>query len=453
MNIALFLKKNITKMPFYLGNITAKIPYSIRPGISSTYNLRVKEIREFEDMSNDDKEIHLYKQMKNITIYAYENIQFYKEYYLSKEFNPKDDLNSFEDIKKIPIINKDILRKYDTEDRSGMIKNRYKVNTGGSSGSPFSFYITPDSMGTEWAHMHNIWKNLDFVYCDLKVVFGGRSDVSNGIEYDSLRHSYAIDLYTDYNKIYNKIFNVFKTKPIKYFHGYPSAIYDFVLFLEQNEELLNIVKSKVKGVFFGSEFPIPLFRDKIEKVLNVKTISWYGHTERTILAGEKEVRGRYYPFQTYGYTEAVTNSDNTLSLVGTSFYNLSSPFIRYNTDDTVSDVTYLNNKNILESFTILDGRKGDFILDKKGKSISLTGLIFGRHHEIFDFIKYLQIGQNNMGFATIYYVANEVLDTIKLFDSSNIDIKFSFVRIDSPFRTKAGKILLKIKEKNENTVS
>ena len=30
------------------------------------------------------------------------------------------------------------------------------VNTGGSSGSPFSLFIQPNSMGHEWAHTHHL---------------------------------------------------------------------------------------------------------------------------------------------------------------------------------------------------------------------------------------------------------------------------------------------------------
>jgi phenylacetate-CoA ligase len=381
--------------------------------------------------------------MSHLVGYAINNVKFYKDFYKSKKFS-LNDLNCFDDIQKIPIIDKTILRKYDIELRSSYVKSRYGVNTGGTSGSPFSFYITPDSMGTEWAHMHNIWSNLGFKHSDLKIVFSGRSNVSNGIEYDSVRHSYALDLYADYQSIYDRIYNIFSSRVIKYFHGYPSAIYDFVLFLEKNNDLLQLVKKNLKGVLLGSEYPIPLYRDKIELTLKVKTISWYGHTERVILAGEKNEKGKYYPFQTYGFVEAEKLDDQNYSLIGTSYYNFTSPFIRYNTDDIITDIVKMKDSNILESFKIKEGRKGEYIIDEFGKNIPLTGLIFGRHHKIFDYIDYIQISQKEIGFATILYVSKNNLDCRQLFDTTNINIKFKFMKIPEPIKTNSGKVLLKV---------
>ncbi len=444
MNIATFLKNNITKLPFSVGNALNQLPYEARPGIGKVYRKRKKELEIFHQYSVLEKEDFIFKRISHLVDYAINNIDFYKDFYKSKNFS-LNDLNCFDDIQKIPIIDKSILRKYDIELRSSYIKNRYRVNTGGTSGSPFSFYITPDSMGTEWAHMHDIWSNLDFKHSDLKIVFGGRSNVSNGIEYDSVRHSYALDLYEDYQSIYQKIYNIFNNRTIKYFHGYPSAIYDFILFLEKNVDLLRLVKKNLNGVFFGSEYPIPLYRDKIESVLKVKTISWYGHTERVVLAGEKNEKGRYYPFQTYGYVEAKKLDNQNYSLIGTSYYNFSSPFIRYNTDDIITEIVTIKDSNILESFKIESARKGDYIIDRHGKNITLTGLIFGRHHELFDFIDYIQICQKEIGMATILYVAKNDLDCSKLFDTSNVDIQFEFMRISEPIKTNSGKVLLKIK--------
>src|SRR5699024_9411455 len=109
-----------------------------------------------------------------------------------KGFHPRM-LNSFSDIKSIPIVSKSILQKWDIEDRSTSKPSRYKVNTGGSSGTPFGFYIQPDSIGHEWAHMHTIWGGLDYKPSDLKLVFGGRSDLKKVVEYDVVRNHFAID--------------------------------------------------------------------------------------------------------------------------------------------------------------------------------------------------------------------------------------------------------------------
>ncbi|WP_072681737.1 hypothetical protein [Arcobacter sp. LA11] len=447
MNIATLIKNNLTKVPYSIGKTVNLIPYSLRPGIGSIYQDRTNEIKKFSLLNGKQKDQYIFNKMKSIVEYSEANIKFYKDYYKSQGFS-SSMLNKFDDINRIPIISKSILRDYDLEVRSCPQKNRYIVNTGGTSGTPLSLYITPDSMGNEWAHMHDIWSRIGFNYSELKMVFGGRSNVTDGIEYDFVRHSYAIDMYK-YPDYYEKILKVFQTKELKYFHGYPSAIYDFVNYLEKHEELLALVRKNIKGVLLGSEYPLSLFRDKIESVLKVKTISWYGHTERVILAGEKEERGRYYPFQTYGYTEAVKINDK-YNLVGTSYYNITSPFIRYNTEDIIDDINYLDDSSILESFTVSDARVGDFIVDKNGNNIPLTALIFGRHHELFNYVSHLQIAQKEEGKAVVYYVFEKELDCEKLFDSSNIFVDFEYKKLDEPIRTKAGKVTLKVPYKNIN---
>src|SRR5690606_14305422 len=130
-------------------------------------------------------------------------------------FHP-NDLQSFGDLKRIPIISKAILQKWDLEKRSFAQKERYLVNTGGSSGTPFDFYIEPNSMGHEWAHMHNIWEKLGYKHSDLKLAFGGRSDLKKVVEYDVVRNHFAIDIYADYKLVAQELKRLLKKHKIKY---------------------------------------------------------------------------------------------------------------------------------------------------------------------------------------------------------------------------------------------
>jgi phenylacetate-CoA ligase len=194
----------------------------------------------------------------------------------------------------------------------------------------------------------------------------------------------------------------------------------------------------------GSEFPHPHYRNTIEDVFSIKTISWYGHTERAVLAYVKNEKYLYEPFQTYGYTE-VMNVDGKDELIGTSYYNQASPLIRYNTNDEVTKTT--SEGGILQSFQMKGGRSGEFVIDRDGKKINLTGLIFGRHHELFNEAKYIQVKQIEPGIIEIHYVANGLSaeKAAMLFDSNNVNMVISFVQRDEPVRTVAGKVNLLIK--------
>lgn len=179
-------------------------------------------------------------------------------------------------------------------------------------------------------------------------------------------------------------------------------------------------------------------------VFGIKTISWYGHTERATLAYEREAQFSYFPFLSYGFSEAVKNFEAEYNLVSTSYYNYASPLIRYNTEDVIDEPQI--TEGILESFKILNGRSGEFVLDRDGKKVNLTALIFGRHHDLFNYADFIQVRQNIPGQIDILYVMKNSIDfPEKLFDTRNLNFDVSFLRLDEPVRTEAGKIGLRVR--------
>jgi phenylacetate-CoA ligase len=207
--------------------------------------------------------------------------------------------------------------------------------------------------------------------------------------------------------------------------------------------LLDFLKKQIKGIMFGSEFPSPHFRDYIESLITKNTISWYGHTEGVILAGELYQKYVYVPFLSYGYTEAV-KKDNQYHLVGTSFDNYATPFLRYDTEDLINP--NFNSMGFLESFEITEGRLGEFVIDKNNKRISLTALVFGRHHKLFDRVNFIQVKQVLPGTIKVYYSNYSLVENpSELFDSTNLNMDVLFEQVKEPFKTSFGKIPLLIK--------
>ena len=56
----------------------------------------------------------------------------------------------------------------------------------------------------------------------------------------------------------------------------------------------------------------------------------------------------------------------------------------------------------MNEFKIEQGRIGDFILDQNNFKIPLTGLLFGRHHKLFNHTTSIQIKQIKPGYAEIF---------------------------------------------------
>jgi phenylacetate-CoA ligase len=432
------IKKIVQKYSGML-SVFRYIPFSVRLG--KDYNFHKKQLVDYDSKSAREKDDYHYRKLKKIVEYAYENIHFYKFYYNSKGFEPSD-FKSLSDFSKVPIITKSDLKKFDLSQRSNLAKKAMKINTGGTSGAPLDFFVDENAFAREWAYMHSIWSKLEYTYLDLKLTFRGKNNGGRPLKYNVVHNEYIVDAYIPICEVVEAIQLI--TKELTYIHGYPSAIYSFCKYLkDKNIDVSSVFKTKLKGVFLGSEYPAPHYRKLIEEVLKAPTLSWYGHSEMSILAYEKMEHFKYFPLQTYGFVESVpTEIEHENRLIGTSYDNINSPFIRYDTGDLVKNEVYEND--ILAAFEISSGRVGDFILDELETPISLTAIIFGRHHDAFNVIDFVQVEQKVKGKAILYIVSQKDID-ISSFDFDNVNITFELKFISSPYLTKSGKVSLLIK--------
>ena len=358
------------------------------------------------------------------------------------------------DIANIPIVTKNDLRLAGAAWKPQM-KSKYRGNTGGTSGSPLGFFLSKEILDKESFFINDIFKSTGWKRADDRLVFRGLNVLdSNSVKFVIGEDAYLINLYRSFSDMHDDLENFFQKNKIKYFHGYPSAIYQFAVYCSQyeNRELLSKIKKHLNGVLLGSEFPAQAYRDVIERVFNVRSISWYGHSEMTVLAPERVEPYVYYPYQTYGFCEALPSEEGITRMIGTSFHHLDTPFVRYDTEDSIDVIS--SEQGLLESFSIANGRIGEYILDRGNYPVSLTAFIFGRHHKAFDFADFIQVSQDVPGVATLHVsIPKESLnidlnEILKAFDLSNIDVSFTVFHLEHPFRTKNGKVPLLIPSKH-----
>lgn len=418
------------------------VPFSWRLG--RTYLRSKDNIRAFGFLTKNKQRDFILKCMQHIVQFAYHNNNFYHDYYQNNGFYP-DQLKAFDDIERIPIVTKADLRQYDIERRSTPQRGRLRINTGGTSGEPLEFYVDAQAFAREWAYMHHIWSQVGYVQQDLKLTFRGRNLGNRPLKYNPVHNEYIVNTYLDPDIVGKAIREVLERRCIKFLHGYPSAVYNFACYCANSDPFLaDELRRSLKGILLGSEYPAPVYRNLIDSTFRAPTISWYGHSEMAILASEWEEKYIYFPFHTYGYCEVVPADGSSYRLIGTSYDNVASPFIRYDTGDLVIPQS---RETVLEAFRVEAGRVGDFILDAHGNRISLTSLIFGRHHRIFGIAHHVQVSQEKSGSAVIMVtlppeVNAENLDWSEEFDISNVAVDFTFEVLSNPVRSNSGKVPL-----------
>lgn len=439
-----FLKKYFPNAPRFVGDIVATIPFSLRMGFGKDYCNALRNIDLYEKLSSDEKRCYIFEKVYRVVNFAVKNIPFYQQYYCKHHFSI-DSLKCFDDLIRIPVISKKVLQEWVLEDRCCRTSKKVISYTGGSTGEPLKFYSDPRQIGNEWAHIHRIWSKLGYCQQDL-LISVVLEPTAPPVFYDALRHSLVLNIHFPREKIISTFKAIpLKYRQVKYFRGYPSAWAEILTYLELNDyNTLVELRETLKGSFLASEFPHPIFRSAIERLTQCPTISWIGHSERAFLAWEKTEQFLYEPMHSYGYCEAVEEAGQDL-IVGTSYFNYAFPFIRYKTDDSIKIIDV--EGGILNSFEVLEGRSGDYLIDKNGASFSITHLNLSCREETWKLVRCVQIEQTIPGKITLLItprvkVTQDQLISAFNFDALNLDCDFKI--LERPVTTSRGKVLLKI---------
>lgn len=413
------------------------------------------EIRKTEFYNREQIQDYQFNKLKQLFIYCYENCEYYNKLFKSNEFNPYK-FNDINDMRKIPYLDKDIIRK----NLGSLLNNKLKakdykyVTTGGSTGIPLGFYLDKDISIKEWAFMTEQWRRIGYSLKDKRVVIRGlitNKDSNNRLWYKNpLRNELILSSFhmTDCNmRLYMELINEFRPE---FIHCYPSSIYNLARFISKNKDIKIPV---LKGILAGSENVYDYQRKLVEEVFKCRYYSWYGQSEKVILAGECEYSNYYHVFPQYGYIELVDEKGSVIAeegkegeVIGTSFLNKSMPLIRYKTGDIAEYASI--NCDCGRRYLLLKkikGRLQEYIVCKDKNLVSFTAL--NMHNHIFDNVKQYQLYQDKIGAVTLKILRDEaynnddtklILDELSKKLNSQVDITIEF--IDKIELTVSGKI-------------
>jgi len=327
---------------------------------------------------NTDEKIQQFqlKRLKEVNHYAYKYVPYYQRAFDEIGFRP-DEFRTLQDLKKIPFLTKQIIR----ENRENLISSEFPkkylkvVKTGGTTGMPLEFLLDNRyATLTEMVYLRHMWKRVDYQPRDRCIVL--REDNVDGIvegkrywKRDLLTNwlvMSAFHLNADTFYIFYKKIQSYKPKFIL---AFPSNAYLLAKYIKANN--LDPIPS-LKAVICASENLYDWQRKEMTEIYLARIFSYYGHSEKCILAAESSRSESFEFYPTYGYVELINNegkdctSENEIGeIVATGFNNFASPFIRYKTDDLG---TYITKKGTDHPhwFNIkkIEGRTQDFLIDR-----------------------------------------------------------------------------------------
>jgi len=299
------------------------------------------ELEKSQWLSLPKLEENLITKIKILVNHAYKNVPYYRDLFNIEGIDPYS-IKDLSDLKKIPILTKELFRKNALKLLAENHPKRIDVaKTSGSTGLSLSFY--KDRLTTAY-HRAPIfrghrWHGLDVGSKEAKlwgvpVNLGERLFIRIS---DFFMNRFREKEYNLTEEIlYDFYLKLLRKKP-DYLMGYSSMIYQFALFLKENN--LRINNCRLKIVKCTSETIKEEYRDIVEQIFRCPLVSEYGSAETGIIAFECPKRNHHLMMDC-NYVEFLPLGDHILNqefkeIVVTDLYNFSMPIIRYKIGDLV----------------------------------------------------------------------------------------------------------------------
>jgi phenylacetate-CoA ligase len=390
----------------FLKNIRDNIPEPLKYLFAPVFRaklIRNKEYIKYEKMlserlvldSNTIKEYQL-SRLKEILAYSFEYVPYYNALFKQVGFNPQN-MKSIEDMAIIPYLTKDLIRNnFDQLVSTKKIHGgHYVAITGGSTGEPLKVFLDYDSVFKENAFINHFRLKSGYNKDSKLATFRGIEFENHLWKYNPMQNELVFSPFRLSKKTikeYVERLNLFRPD---FLNGYLSCIYFLAKLLEECK--LNL-KYPIKGIFLISENIDKEQRLFIENFFHTKSSTFYGHSERCIIA--EETYPNEYTFDPYyGYTELLERENGICEIIGTGFLNRTMPLIRYRTNDVCKQnargtVSIVGRWNIEE-----------FLVGVNSEKVSHSAINF--HSDVFKNIVNYQFIQTQPGKVELLLLVNE----------------------------------------------
>jgi phenylacetate-CoA ligase len=386
--------------------------------------------------------------LQKLVRHSYNTVKFYKTLFDSHGLHP-EDIKTFEDITKIPIIDKNTLQQNSFEDLTSKDYKKGKlipVTTTGSSGIMLKFFIDKRFDQLRKAQFLRPYITNGRGLFDKTLVF---SAPKPAIKKWFQHLGFMAEKRVFYNTgTFEQIYEIQKIKPV-IIQGCASVLNLIALMIIDK----NIPIPKPRLVFTDSEVLTCNMKENIKKAFDAKVIDIYGTYETDNIAYECLNQNGYHIAADCVLMEFIRDGKKTGpfeegEIIVTVLNNFAMPFIRYNLHDigSYSDRTCSCGR----TFPLLNkirGRSDNYIVTPEGQRIAFVN--FGAYlHPLTKFVYEFQIIQEDISTFTVFIVPNnsfnndECKNTVasviyKYFPDADIDFKI----VPSIKREGAGKLM------------
>lgn len=409
---------------------------------------RLDELNSTQWLSRDELLALQRDKLLHLVEYADQYVPYYRRVFKEVGFRPEDLRMDLDNLEKIPILTKAIIRNNWDDMLTTEPKRRKLLSelcTSGSTGEPLVFMQDRDFRDAVTADVQRHMGWGGWKLGDAQAVIWG-SNLHPGMR--QRMRSGLIDWV--WNRFQANAFaiteenwaafteQVLQRKP-RILFGYASGVHRFAQFVRCRPHL----EITFNGIFTSAEKLVLPVREFIEETFGCKVFNRYGTFELGGLACECEAHKGLHISVENNYVEILrdrycASSDETGDLIVTNLVNHGMPFIRYSIGDVGAWDTGENCScgRAAPSLKTLDGRIKDAFLTRDGRTIytGFSGYAFKclAHPEILQF----QVVQKTLDLFIVRLVyagdpPKRILDDItKAFRGTfgeNVNVEFEFM--------------------------
>lgn len=331
----------------------------------------------------NEEQMYNYRLLKlqQLVQYSYKHVPYYTELFDVHGISP-DVIKTLDDIKKIPILTKELARVNQKKLVADNINFKYikKGKTGGTTGVPLLVYSDTNDRSFTWASYYR-WYNWIGIEKEDRVLslWGTKTVVKSSIKAKIVKN--AIDWIQ--NKKTINSFNINEdtipeiyTQIIEYnpvlIKGYLSAIILIAKYMQKK----NLPSNKgLKALSSTTETLLPMYRNLLQDVFAVPIFDQYGCGEVSAISYECTKHQGLHINEEHVYIESLNENDSEIlnkkgRLIVTSLDNYVMPFIRYENGDMATLHTEKCSCGLnSQLMSTIDGRTIDTVTLKNGSKV------------------------------------------------------------------------------------
>lgn len=366
--------------------------------VSKYLNLLLKT----KDWSNDQIASFQCEKVAKLIPYIAAHVPYYREWFAERGVDPVA-IRSIGDLNQLPIVDKAFMRNEGVNRflaDAFPAKDRMASHSSGSTGVPFSFFVSKESYSVNMATKLFAWYCVGYRLGDsyMKIANSERQSRIKKLQ-DTVNNCIFIPFFSMNEENMGKILEQIERKHPKYVRSYPIPLYLLARYRKLHAELFTHQPSLIMTT--GSTLSIE-HRTEIEEAFGCDVIDSYG-CEGTPNTYETLSHDGYHVSWYYGLIEVLDENNCAVEngigrVVSTDFWNYAMPFVRYDTGDLVE----MKEGHIVR----IIGRQADVYSCPNGDLFTVHNFNRFFSHDIHSVNGY-QIVKHNSGSVTFRLVVNE----------------------------------------------